>query len=72
MNIWTDIFIPYILPLIGTLISALGTWLAKVLIDWFNEKIKKPEIANGTVHIKPLSVLILKKEELCKASFNIC
>lgn len=51
MNIWTDIFIPYILPLIGTLLSALGTWLAKVLIDWFNEKIKDKKTASMLVFI---------------------
>ena len=44
-NFMSDIFVPYLLPAIGLLLSGLGTWLATVIINWLNSKIKNKEVA---------------------------
>lgn len=46
INIWTEIFVPYILPALGVLFSGLFTWLTTIIINWLNEKIKDKKIAS--------------------------
>ena len=44
MNIWTEVFVPYILPALGVLLSGLLTWLTTVIVNWLNEKVKNDKI----------------------------
>ena len=45
MNFWSDIFVPYLLPAIGTALGGLLSWLLAVGIKWVTSKIKNKELA---------------------------
>ena len=44
-NFWEMIFVPYLLPAIGTGLSALLSWLLALGIKWITSKIKNKELA---------------------------
>lgn len=45
MNFWSDIFVPYLLPAIGTALGGLLSWLLAVGVKWVTSKIKNKELA---------------------------
>lgn len=45
MNFWSMIFVPYILPAIGTALGGLFSWLLAMGIKWITSKIKNKEVA---------------------------
>lgn len=45
MNFWSMIFVPYILPAIGTALGGLVTWALAMGIKWIASKIKNKEVA---------------------------
>ena len=45
MNFWSMIFVPYILPAIGTALGGLVTWALAMGIKWITSKIKNKEVA---------------------------
>ena len=44
MNFYADVFVPYILPAIGMVITGLITWAGSVFIKWLSTKIKNKEL----------------------------
>ena len=45
-NFWAEVFVPYILPALGVLITGLITWLTTTIVSWINEKIKDKKVAS--------------------------
>jgi hypothetical protein len=45
MDFWSQIFVPYILPAIGTALGGLVSWLIAMGIKWITSKIKNKEVA---------------------------
>lgn len=45
MDFWSVIFVPYLLPAIGTALGGLLSWLLAVGIKWVTSKIKNKELA---------------------------
>ena len=59
-NFWSMIFVPYILPAIGTALSALFAWLLTVGIKWITSKIKNKEVAGLVTTILTIATNAVK------------
>lgn len=46
MWFWNEIFVPYLLPAIGTALGGLLSWLLVRGIAWINSKIKNKDLAD--------------------------
>ena len=46
MNFYADIFLPYLVPAIGTALSGLLAWAITALIGFINSKVKNKELAS--------------------------
>lgn len=59
-NFWADIFVPYLLPVIGTALSGLFAWFLTVGIKWITSKIKNKEVAGLVATILTIATNAVK------------
>jgi len=59
-NFWADIFVPYLLPVIGTAFSALLSWALAMGIKWITSKIKNKEVAGLIATIMTIATNAVK------------
>lgn len=57
---FSDIFVNYILPVLGTVITGLATWGTTVFVKWLNSKIKNRELAGLTTTIVNIAINAVK------------
>lgn len=60
MNFWSVIFVPYLLPAIGTALGGLLSWLLALGVKWIMSKIKNKELAALAATVLTISVNAVK------------